>query len=1029
MPSIKTQSTIHQKDYWRSLGDLKDSEEFKESVARPFPEELDDIANSFSRRGFLKMMGASMALAGFAGCRRPVENIVPYVKQPEEIIPGIPNYYATTMPLGEEILGLLVESHEGRPTKIEGNRLHPSSLGKAGALHQASILSLYDPDRPHHIQHKNSTKELKDFVAAWQEKFSDLEKSNGAGIAVVSESFSSPSLTVMMNNLLAKFPKAAWVTYEPISNENIYDGISAATGKRYRPTYNFDQAQIIVSLDCDFLMTEMDSVANAHKFATGRRIADRNGSMSRLYTVENSYSATGAMADHRLRMKSTEISEFASALMHKLESLGVKVRGLDGIPKVELSASAEKWLSATAKDLRENTGKSLVVVGRRQPQQVHALVYALNAALGNIGTTVEYTEPKDLKSSDRNGLADLAGKMNAGNINTLVILGGNPAYNAPIDLKFSTGLEKVGLSIHLSDYFNETSELTQWHIPKSHFLESWGDARSVDGTLSIIQPLIAPLYSSQTTLELLHLLTNGKEKSTYELVRDKWRELLGTINFEKKWRQVLHDGVLRESKLTLQAPKINTTSLKKCFSDHPLTNGSKEGRYELAFMGSPAVYDGRFANNGWLQELPDQATKLVWDNAAIMSPNTAKSLGVDLQYYDKLNAESFEMVQLDHGGRTLEMPVFLLPGHADESISVYLGYGRRRCGQVGDGVGFDCYTLRTHNQPDIGVGVKVTKLNKRYNLSTTQHHQSMEGRPLIREAPLDDYKKGGDLKPHLTEIPKFNGKPMGSLWKEPKYEASPQWGMTIDLNACTGCNACIVACQSENNVPVVGKKQAGYGRQMHWIRLDRYFSGDEANPQMIQQPVPCMHCENAPCEQVCPVQATNHDKEGLNVMVYNRCIGTRYCSNNCPYKVRRFNFFNYTKYGPETRIRGKHTVDVQHMSQNPDVTVRSRGVMEKCTYCTQRINQAKIKSKVNEIPLKDGDVTPACEQTCPVSAITFGDITDKDSRVSINKKQERNYVLFQELNIKPRTSYLGKLRNVNPDLVAHAQHVDDDHHH
>ena len=1018
---MKAQSIIAKKTYWRSLEDLKGSKEFRESVSRPFPENRTEIRNTFSRRDFLKVMGASMALAGFTGCRRPVENIVPYVKQPEEIIPGVPNYYATTMPVGEEVLGLLVESHEGRPTKIEGNKLHPSSFGKAGALHQASILSLYDPDRSQHVRHNNSTKGLKDFVATWQEKFSGLVASKGSGIAVVSESFSSPSLFYMMNKFLETFPEAKWANYDPISNESIYNGISAATGKPYRPIYNFDQAQIIVSLDCDFLMTEMDGVANAYKFAAGRRINNRSGSMSRLYAIESFYSVTGATADHRLRMQSTKISEFTSALAYELDSLGVKVSTLDSVPRIELSSTTRKWLGAVAKDLTRTAGESLIVAGRRQPKQVHALVYALNSALGNIGKTIEYTEPKDLQSSDRTSFAELAKKLNVGDFNTVVILGGNPIYNAPNDLKFSTGLKKVGLCIHLSDYFNETSEMAHWHIPMSHFLESWGDARSADGTLSIIQPLIAPLYESHTALELLYTLTTGKEKSSYELVRDKWRELLGTINFEQKWRRVLHDGVLNDSKLTYQAPKLNAHALKKCFSDHPLSNTTRGGTVELVFLGSPAVYDGRFANNGWLQELPDPATKLVWDNAAIMSPKMAKSLGIDVQYYNKLNAESFEMVQLDLGGQSLEMPVFLLPGHADDSISVYLGYGRRRCGQVGDGVGFDCYTLRTHDHPNIGVGVKVTKVNKRYSLSTTQHHQSMEGRPIIREAPLEVYKKTGELKPHLTESP-----PLKSLWHERKYEDSPQWGMTIDLNACTGCNACIVACQSENNIPVVGKTQAGYGRQMHWLRVDRYFSGDEADPQMIQQPVPCMHCENAPCEQVCPVQATNHDNEGLNVMVYNRCIGTRYCSNNCPYKVRRFNFFNYTKYGPETRIRGKNSAEVQYMSQNPDVTVRFRGVMEKCTYCTQRINQARIKSKINGNPLQDGDVIPACEQTCPVSAITFGDITDKNSRVSVNKQQERNYVMFQELNIKPRTSYLGKLRNFNPDFVAH---VAEDHPH
>ena len=1013
MPPIKSKSTLNHKQYWRSFDDLEDTPAFRRMITRAFPEESEDIKNTFSRRDFLKVMGASVAFAGFTGCRRPVENIVPYVKQPEEVIPGIPNFYATTMSIGEEVIGLLVESHEGKPTKIEGNKLHPSSLGKAGSFHQAAILSLYDPDRSHGIYQGNETKKWEDFIDFWRVNMAELHSKQGSGIAVVCESFASPSLAHMRNKFLETFPKSRWITYDPISNENIYQGISAATGMNYRPSYYFDQAQVILSLDSDFLMTEFDSIINARRFAGSRLVKDRNGTMNRLYSVESHFSVTGGMADHRFRIKSTKISDFAAGLAHALNSLGVKVPGLNNISKVELPPSSQEGLNALAKDLAHAKGKSLIVAGRRQPKQVHALVFALNSVLGNVGNTVKYLESKDSQTSDRQGFSELTKEMGSGNIDTLIILGGNPVYNAAADSKFSEGLRQVKLSMHLSDYFNETSKSVHWHLPMSHFLESWGDARSTNGTLSIVQPLIAPLYESRTSLEFLHILATGKEKAGYEIVREKWRELLGAVNFEQQWRQTLHDGLLKDSELSYQTPKIYEDNLKKCFSENSFSR-NKNGDLEIVFIGSPAIYDGRFANNGWLQELPDPTTKLVWDNAAIMSPKTAKELGVDLRIYDKLNAEYFEMVKISYRERDLEMPVFIVPGHADGSISLYLGYGRRECGQVGNDVGFDCYSLRTQGHPDFDVGVNVSKIAKTYQLSTTQHHQSMEGRPIIREAALSEYNKSGELMPELTKSP-----PLKSLWKEHKYEESPQWGMTIDLNVCTGCNACVVACQSENNIPVVGKKQAGYGRQMHWIRLDRYFSGDKEDPQMVQQPVPCMHCENAPCEQVCPVQATNHDKEGLNVMVYNRCIGTRYCSNNCPYKVRRFNFFNYTKYGPETRIRGKNATDVQYMSQNPDVTVRFRGVMEKCTYCTQRINQARIKSKLDGIPLKDGDVTPACEQTCPVGAIVFGDITDSTSRVSLKKKQDRNYALLGELNIKPRTSYLGKIRNPNPDLVAH----------
>ncbi len=1000
MPPIKSKQSIKNRNYWRSLYDSTDATTETEQLDNEFPHGREVDPNSVSRREFLRLMGASMALAGATtGCRRPVRKIVPYVKQPEEIIPGIPLNYATTMTVGDEAFGLLVESHEGRPTKIEGNPQHPSSLGKAGTIHQASILGLYDPDRSKNITQNKSAKSWTELLDFWAGKRADHLANKGEELAILSESFVSPSLSRLKNEFKKNFPNATWATYEPVSNENIYKGVAGATGESLRPDYRFNKADVVLSLDSDFLLTESDSVINAGRFAQARRVEGRKDTMNRLYVAESAFSTTGAMADHRVPVHSAEIGALVGQLSRALAVRGVKVPDVKSLTSLTSAPVDDKWISTLAGDLVAARGRSLIVAGRKQPGAVHALVFALNSALGNVGRTVTYTEPKDAEFPNRESLSGLVARMNVGAVSTLIILGGDPVYNAPADSNFETALSSVPLTMHLSSRVNETSKKVDWHIPQAHFLESWSDARSTDGTVSIVQPLIAPLFKAYTALELISLITTGKNQPGYEIVRSTWSELLGPLDYEKKWRRVLHDGLLKNSALPQRKPKLNIVSLARYLENTPPLSGSRGG-VEIVFLTSPTVYDGRYANVGWLQELPDPITKLVWDNVATISPATARKLGVDIKRYGKLGVKKYETVKLTINGNTLELPVFVVAGQADDSVSVYLGYGQESIGKIGNGVGGNVYPLRTLANPDFDSGLAIEKTGNTFPLSLTQDYHRMEGRPLIREATLEEYRETGKLEPPLV---KADLKP---LWKERKYESSPQWGMAIDLNVCTGCNACTIACQSENNIPVVGKKDAGYGREMHWIRLDRYFFGDEANPQIAYQPVPCMHCENAPCEQVCPVQATNHDKEGLNVMVYNRCIGTRYCSNNCNYKVRRFNFFNYTKDTPE----------IQKMGNNPDVTIRFRGVMEKCTYCTQRINQAKIKSKVNGTPLKDGDIKTACQQTCPVDAIVFGDISDEKSAVTEVKNQDRDYVLLGEWHTKPRTSYQGKLRNPNPDL-------------
>jgi molybdopterin-containing oxidoreductase family iron-sulfur binding subunit len=755
-------------------------------------------------------------------------------------------------------------------------------------------------------------------------------------------------------------------------------------------------------------------IRHARGFAAGRQAGVSGGAMNRLYAVEGVYSLTGAMADHRLRLESRNIAAFVAALAARLGAPGAES------PATGISGVDVRWIDALAKDLLANRGNGLILAGDRQPAAVHAAVCALNTHLGNTGTTVTYYETKDAARPSASSLTTLVSAMQAGAVKTLVVLGGNPVFNAPADLDFASAMAKVSQSIALGHTVDETSIKATWHVPLAHYLESWGDARAVGGTLSVVQPLILPLFGGKTLVEVLGLMVGGKERPGYEIVRETWRPILGEAEFDQKWNRVLHDGFLSGSELPEVVPNLTAQALADLGrsigggAGSPGSGGADA--LEVVFLASPSLHDGRFANDGWLQELPDPLTKLTWDNPALVSPKTAESLGLANE----------DWVRVDYAGRSLELPVWLLPGMADSVVALTLGYGRSHAGRIGSGVGFDAFTLRTSKAPGFDRGLRLTKLARKYPLSETQNHGSMEGRPIVRESTLAELRANAAAQPQAegahaedAHAPKGGGASalgvfaedpqLFSLWKEHTYDQGLQWGMTIDLNACIGCNACMTACQSENNVPVVGKVQVAKQREMHWLRVDRYFSGDPSgSTEVVFQPVPCMHCEDAPCEQVCPVAATVHDGEGLNVMVYNRCIGTRYCSNNCPYKVRRFNFFNYTKDTP----------DILKLAMNPDVTVRARGVMEKCTYCTQRINRAKIDAKLAGRKLRDGDVKTACQQACPASAIEFGNLRDTSSRVAKTKADSRNYALLAELNTKPRTTYLAKVRNPNPDLEA-----------
>jgi len=974
--------------YWKSLEEIAETPDFQEFLRSEFPQGAEYWEDPAGRRRFLKLMGASLALAGVTACtRQPKETIMPYVRAPEEIVPGKPLFFATAMPLRGMAQGVLVESHMGRPTKVEGNPEHPASLGATEVLAQASVLTLYDPDRSQTITHLGEISSWGAFVGEIRGQMAAQRSIKGGGLRVLSEGVTSPTLAYQLRELLREFPESRWHQFQPACRDNVKEGARLAFGQPVETRYRFDKADVIVALDADFLSTMPGSVRYTLEFAGKRQVRDGQAEMNRLYVVESAPSITGAKADHRWPARADEIPHVASVLA---AAVGVgQAQSAGENSKLPIDS---KSLGVLAEDLKSHRGKSLVIPGDEQSTEVHVLAHAMNHALGNIGETVIYTDPVEANPVGHfESMSQLVRDMEAGKVDLLVILGGNPVYNTPVDLRFRDHLEKVKLRIRLGLFEDETSALCQWHIPEAHFLESWGDLLAFDGTASIVQPLITPLYDGKSAHELLAALAGQPDRSGYEIVREYWRNQRPREDFERFWRKSLHDGFLADSAFSQKQLSFKMSAV----SSTRRTADSGPRSLEIIFRADPHIFDGAFANNGWLQELPKPLTKLTWDNAALMSPRMAERLGVVNE----------QVVELKYQGHTLEAPIWILPRQPDDSVTVHLGYGRSRAGHVGNGAGFNAYALRTSATPWFGAGLEIVKTAKHYPLSCTQHHQSMEGRNPVRVGGLQEYRENPNFVREMGEDSAHDL----SLYPEHEYKGYA-WGMVIDLNACTGCNACTIACQAENNIAVVGKEQVAVGREMHWIRVDRYFKSEgEAgldNPETYHQPVPCMQCEDAPCEAVCPVGATSHSAEGLNDMVYNRCVGTRYCSNNCPYKVRRFNFLLYSDFATQSL----------KMLRNPDVSVRSRGVMEKCTYCVQRINAAKIEAEKSDRAVQDGEIVTACEAVCPARAITFGNVNDPASRVSKLKAGNLNYALLGELNTRPRTTYLAALKNPNPAL-------------
>jgi MoCo/4Fe-4S cofactor protein with predicted Tat translocation signal len=977
------------KKYWRSLNELADTPEFREWVHHEFPANATEMLDGNSRRTVLKLMAASFGLAGLAACRRPVEHILPNSvgTEADNYLPGEPFHYATVMGMSGHVTGLLVETHDGRPTKIEGNPDHPHSFGAATAIQQATVLGMYDPDRSAKVLQGGKESTWPALEAAVQK----TSLGDGGGLRFLSGFVSSPTLASLRADVLKKFPQAKWIEYDPISRDNELAGANMAFGQPLYAHPHWDKAKVIVALDHDFLGLDAPTPFFTWAFSRRRRVGSEEDldKMNRLYAVESQFSLTGANADHRLRMKGSDVRQFAADLASALGAM-------PGLNVVNNGGSADKrakFLAALVKDLKAAGAEALVTAGPRQPASVQALAALINEKLGS--ACVTYTKPVIEKTnSGPDALKTLAGEMSAGKVSTLVILGGNPVYSAPADVQFGPALSKVATSIHLGAEDDETAAAATWHIPEAHFLESWGDEATSEGLAAIQQPMIEPMYGGKTAVEIVKWTTSGKFTKSHDIVKEYWMSRLSG-NKEEAWRKALHDGVVAASKPV--EPVKAAVDAKKLASALGAETKAAAGGIEVGFYPSSATWDGRFANNGWLQEAPDPINKLVWGNAAMISPKMAR----DQKLTDG------DVVSLTRGNFKVEAPVMVQPGHSDDSVSIALGYGRQRCGRVGKDVGANAYLIRTSDTLYFSPGFTMAPTGKRDILATTQERgtgDNQEGRPLAREGSVEEYKKNPKFVEEMSEVPEIH-----SIYPEFVYDKGNQWGMAVDLTSCTGCNACVVACVAENNTPVVGKDQVLRGREMHWIRLDRYYSGDENDPEVVEQPVPCMQCENAPCENVCPVQATTHSPEGLNDMAYNRCVGTRYCSNNCPFKVRHFNFLNFHRNEPE----------ITGLVYNPDVSVRMRGVMEKCTYCVQRIQEVKIKAKTDgRREIKDGEIKTACQQTCPAEAIVFGNINDPNSKVSKLKKQERNYAMLAELGIKPRTTYLAKLRNPNPELTA-----------
>ncbi|MBV9497081.1 MAG: TAT-variant-translocated molybdopterin oxidoreductase [Acidobacteria bacterium] len=981
------------KEYWRSLEDLARSDAFDEFFAQELPRQALPLQNGVDRRNFLKLMGASAALAGLAACNRPDEKIVPYVRQPEGLIPGKPMYFATAITLSGYATGVLVESHMNRPTKIEGNPDHPSSLGASDSWTQAAILGLYDPDRSQVVRKAGEIATWSDFIAALQ-PVTAAAKTNGAGLRLLTQTITSPTLGAQIQQFLAAYPGAKWHQWEPSGRDAAREGARLAFGGDAHVHYDFTKANVVVSLGSDFMDDGVGHLRYAKDFASRRRVRKGTTAMNRLYAIESSPTPTGSIADHRLSVKPSQIEGHARAIAAGL-----------GLGAAGASADHAEWIAALVRDLQRNRGTSIVIAGDEQPAAVHAIAHAINSALGNIGATVLVTDPVEVAPVNQlESLRQLVTDINAGTVQALIVLGGNPVFDAPADFQFAQAFDKVPFRAHLSMHYDETSIRAHWHIPETHALETWGDARSHDGTIVVQQPLIAPLYNGRNAIEVMGALL-GLDAPPYETVRRTWLSQGAT---EQTWKKALHDGLVANSALPPRGAAAAAIPAP--------ANVPAKGGLELEIRHDPTLYDGRFANNGWLQELPKPVTKIAWDNVALVSPKTAADLGyAEDEREANVNNKRTIWATVSYRGIKQAMPIWVVPGQPDGVVTIFYGHGRTEGGKIAKGVGINTYPMRFSDALHGGAGVELTRSPLPiYPIACTQEHQSIDpkvvgDRGIIRAASFAEWQQNPNFakEPHGSDEHEEKDQSMYAPFDySKKGDLGYRWAMSIDTTVCTGCNGCVLACQAENNIPIVGKEEVVREREMHWLRIDRYYKGSPDNPEVFHQPVPCMQCEMAPCEPVCPVGATSHSPDGLNDMTYNRCVGTRYCSNNCPYKVRRFNFFHYADYD---------TPALKPM-RNPDVTVRTRGVMEKCTYCVQRINEAKITAERENRRVKDGEFTTACAQACPTEAIVFGDLNDTTSKVFALKEESTNYTLLEELNTKPRTTYLATVRNPNPEI-------------
>jgi molybdopterin-containing oxidoreductase family iron-sulfur binding subunit len=1022
-----------ERKFWRSVEEFADTPEFRNRIETEFPSVASEILDPFSRRTFLKYMGASLALAGVSGCApwQPDEKILPYVRKPEGVVPGRPLFFASAMPMAGYATGVLVESHEGRPTKLEGNPQHPASLGATDLFTQAAVLSLYDPDRAKTVLFGGRVSSWDAFLTAVVQKRTQLLATGGAGLRILTEAVTSPTLATQIADIGKAFPQAKWYQYEPVGRGTVNAGNRLAFGEPVDAVYAFDKADVVVSLDSNFLFYGPGRLRYARDFARKRRLSGGATDMNRLYSFESSMTITGAMADHHVPVRASLVESVARAIAQ-----GV---GVAAAPGTTLPPDVARIVSVVVRDLLERRGASIVIPGEFQSPAVHALAHAINAALGNVGSTVTYIEPVEANPVDHfEQIRALVDEMNAGAVDTLLILSSNPVHTAPADLNFLQALDKVPLRILLSSHVDETAAHCHWHVPEAHFLESWSDLRAFDGTTSIVQPLIAPLFDGRSAHEILAAFLGQPGRTAYDTVKALWAARAPSPTFEAWWQTCLHDGVIPNTAAAPKTPTANAAILAQ-------PPAPPAGGLEVVFRPDSNFWDGRWSNNAWLMELPRLFSKVVWDNAIWVSPNYAQQNGL-LPSGSQFEAKT---VRVSYKNRTIaaRVPVWVQPGMPDDSATLFLGFGRTRAGQVGNGVGFDVYTVRTSDAPWFDGGLELAPDGDVYQLVTTQEHflihrddsplkLDLTERGIVRTGTIGQFKANpGSI---VAEGQAGHGEPGGhsepggegghgevggghghkdygegyvagdhpTMLSPYDYSDAHRWAMSIDMQSCIGCNACMVACQSENNIAVVGKQQVSMGREMHWIRIDTYYNGEPGeDPDVYFQPVTCQQCENAPCEVVCPVNATTHSAEGLNDMVYNRCVGTRYCSNNCPYKVRRFNFLYYSDQTP-----------LGLLGKNPDVTVRTRGVMEKCTYCVQRISLARIDAETENRRIKDYEVLTACQQVCPTEAIVFGDLNDPESRVSKLKKQPLDYGLLTDLNTHPRTTYSARVRNPHPDL-------------